>query len=521
MPDHIQKELEELRAENAMLRQKLDALLRKVFGTSSEKVDLDQLLLFEEQPVKKPEGDAQKQEGKQASPSKKPRKKRTPREATLPSNIEVEETILLPDEVKENPQDFSQIDEEVTTKLDYSPAKFIKVVIRRLKFVRRNVQEPNSNEEEQDFCIAPLPPSLKERSLLTPNLAAEIATNRFCDHLPYYRQEQHFLMRHKVHLPRSTMSQWMRDLASDYLVGIYEAMHQQMLEERYLQADETPIDYLDPGHGSTKKGYLWTLSQPNRNSSDGRGDIFYQWHLGRSANCLRQLLESESLKFTGVLQCDGYKAYNSYQRGRQEDLKLIGCWAHVRRKFVEAKSNKPKLTGWILKQIENLYHIESQLRKSVASSSERERVRLWQSLPIYNRLQKALWKLKSKANILPKSPLGKAINYALSEWGKLKPCFLDGLLEVDNNLIENGIRPTKLGAKNWLFMGSDSAGQTNAIWYSLIESIRRRQLNPRDYFVWLFEELPKIKVTKGTFAQYTPKTFAEKMKQQSRLKKAS
>ena len=193
----------------------------------------------------------------------------------------------------------------------------------------------------------------------------------------------------------------------------------------------------------------------------------------------------------------------------------------MRRKFVEAKADKPKLTGWILKQIASLYHIEAQLRKSRASASERERVRLWQSLPIYNRLQKALWKLKARTNILAKSPLGKAINYALSEWGKLKLCFLDGLLEMDNNLIENGIRPTKLGAKNWLFMGSESAGQINAIWYSLIESVRRRQLNPRDYLVWLFEELPKIQVTKGTFAQYTPRAYAEKMKRQSRFKKAS
>jgi transposase len=515
--DKLLAENARLLAENELLRQKVDLLIRKVFGASSEKIDLDQLLLFEIQEPKKSDGDGQEPEDK-PSPAKK-RTKRTNREATLPADLPVEETILIPDEVRECPGNYRQVSEEITTKLDYQPAQFRKLVTRRPKFVKRlaSIGDPEADR----FFIAPLPASIKERSLLTPRLAAEIATNRYCDHQPYYRQEQHFLMRHGVHLPRNTMSQWMGDLSRDYLSGIYEAMHLEMLAETYLQVDETPIDYLAPGHGSTKQGYLWTLARPDLKGADGRGDILYQWHPGRSAECLESLLEiPKQITFTGILQCDGYKAYETY-RSKSEDIELIGCWAHVRRKFFEAKDNKPKLTGWFLRQIGKLYHIESQLRSKRAGPAERERVRHWQSMPIYRRLGKALWKIKTTRKALPQSPLGKAINYALGQWPKLEACFKDGRLEIDNNLIENGIRPTKLGAKNWLFMGSEEAGQTNAIWYTLIESCRRRKIDPWKYLVWIFGELPEVKVIADTFAQYTPAAYAEKLRPPHHAKKTA
>jgi transposase len=507
-----------LTAENELLRQKVDMLCRKVFGTSSEKIDLNQMLLFDAQEAKKPEGDGPAPEV-EPSPAiiKAKRAKRISREATLPANLPVEETILIPDEVREHPEQYRQVSEEITTKLDYQPAQFKKLVTRRPKYVKRLVSLDDA--EADSFFIAPLPVSLKERSLLTPRLAAEIATNRFCDHQPYYRQEQHFLMRHGVHLPRNTMSQWMADLSDDYLSGIYRSMHEEMLLEKYLQADETPIEYLDPGGGKTSQGYLWTLSRPDHKSEDGRGDILYQWHASRAATCLESLLQTPSQTFCGILQCDGYQAYETYRKQR-EDVELIGCWAHVRRKFFEAKDHKPKLTAWFLRQIQNLYQIEAQLRQHRAGLAERERVRICQSLPIYRRLGKALWKIKAARHILPKSNLGKAIDYALGQWPKLERCFLDGRLEIDNNLIENGIRPTKLGAKNWLFMGSETAGQTNAIWYTLIESCRRRKVDPWKYLVWIFEELPKVKVTAGTFASYTPKAYAKSLSK-PRLKKTA
>ncbi|NJM38628.1 MAG: IS66 family transposase [Akkermansiaceae bacterium] len=272
---------------------------------------------------------------------------------------------------------------------------------------------------------------------------------------------------------------------------------------------QTPIDYLDPGGGKTQQGYLWTLIRPDLTTRQGRGDILYQWHPSRAATCLQSLLQTPNKTFIGILQCDGYQAYESYRKQR-ENVELIGCWAHVRRKFFEAKDHKPKLTAWFLRHIQNLYQIEAHLRQHRAGPAERERMRISQSLPIYRKLGKALWKIKNTRKVLPKSTLGKAIDYTLGQWPKLEACFSNGMLEIDNNLIENGIRPTKLGAKNWLFMGSEAAGQTNAIWYTLIESCRR-QIDPWKYLVWIFEELPRIKVTAETFANYTPQAYAKSL----------
>lgn len=406
VPEHITKELERLRKENArlaennirltaeneLLRQKVDMLCRKIFGSSSEKIDIDQLLLFDSQEAKKPAGDGPAPEVEPSpATTKVKRAKRISREATLPENLAVEETILLPDVVKAHPEYYRQVSEEITTKLDYQPAQFKKLITRRPKFVKRLARL--DDEQADSFFIAPLPNSLKERSLLTARLAAEIATNRYCDHQPYYRQEQHFLMRHGVHLPRNTMSHWMADLSDDYLSGIYRSMHEEMLLEKYLQADETPIEYLDPGGGKTQQGYLWTLSRPDHKSDDGRGDILYQWHASRAATCLQSLLQTARQTFCGILQCDGYQAYETYHKQR-EDIELIGCWAHVRRKFFEAKDHKPKLTAWFLRQIQNLYQIEAQLRQGRVAPAERERVRISQSLPIYR-----IWGQSSHDNI--------------------------------------------------------------------------------------------------------------------------
>ena len=235
-----------------------------------------------------------------------------------------------------------------------------------------------------------------------------------------------------------------------------------------------------------------------------------------------ELLRTPQQTFLGILQCDGYQAYQTYCN-KNEGLELIGCWAHVRRKFYEARAHKPKLSGWFLKQIQNLYQIEAKLREHAADPAERERVRHHESLPIYRRLGKALWKIKASHKVLPKNPLGIAIDYALGQWSKLKKCFRDGRLEIDNNLIENGIRPTAVGKKNWLFMGSEAAGQTNAIWYTLIESCRRRGLDAWGYLEWIFTELPTVKVTQNTFASYTPAAYAAMLSaaEKSALKEAA
>ncbi|NJM55375.1 MAG: IS66 family transposase [Verrucomicrobiae bacterium] len=192
--------------------------------------------------------------------------------------------------------------------------------------------------------------------------------------------------------------------------------------------------------------------------------------------------------FSGTLQCDGYQAYTSFQRQRAGPVRLAGCWAHVRRKFFEAKDRDPVVAAWILGQIGHLYGIERHLRAIGAGPALREAVRRAQSAPLVVRIRKALFALKPR--YLPQSGLGKAIAYALSQYKGLEIFLDDGHLEIDNNLVENAIRPTKLGAKNWLFIGAEGSGKTSAILYMIVESAKRHGLEPYSYLLHLLNALP-------------------------------
>ena len=180
----------------------------------------------------------------------------------------------------------------------------------------------------------------------------------------------------------------------------------------------------------------------------------------------------------------------------------MGCYAHVRWKFFEAQHQSPRLVGWILRQFAHLYQIEKQLRQTQASPVLREATRAWQSHPIHQRLKKLLDRLALRRPILPESNLGKAITYTLNQWPNLQTYLADGRVEIDNNLIENAIRPTKLGAKNWLFIGREDAGEKSAILYTLVENSRRLGINPRDYFEDVLTRLPGMLASEA--ASLTP-----------------
>ena len=191
--------------------------------------------------------------------------------------------------------------------------------------------------------IAPLPGSLLERSIVTPGLLAQIVVSKYCDHVPLYRQESIYWSRHEVWLPRQTMAEWM-GLAADWLKPVYRQIREEALEGGYLQIDETPIRYLEPGHGKAKLGYLWTYGAP-------RQEIVFHWETSRAAACLNNIIHGN---FSGTLQSDGYQAYRSFARDRGEAIVLAGCMAHVRRKFYEAKEQSPSVAGWILRQMQHL-----------------------------------------------------------------------------------------------------------------------------------------------------------------------
>lgn len=482
----LEAELSEARLENKLLREKVDLLARMIYGQKSEKIDLGQLSLLQGLAPKKAEAPAAVEPD--AGAAKKTKARRNPQGPRLPENLPVKEVMLDPDEVKAEPEQWRLMGQEVSDQLDYEPARFCKRRLIRRKYVRR----------DQPFAppvIAPLPPGLQERCLATPDLIAQVVASKYADHLPLYRQEQIYKRRHGVSIPRQTLCRWV-SLAAYWLKPVYDEIIRQQQGRPYLQVDETPIRYLEPGKGKAGQGYFWVSSEPG-------GDVIYHWHPSRAADCINKVIHAD---FSGTLQCDGYRAYVSFQKQRAGPIELAACWAHARRKFFEAKERDPTIIAWILRQIAGLYQIEKRLRKHKAGPALRTAVRASESAPILKRIKRAL--IIFKPRYLPKSKLGKAIDYALGQWQGLEVFANNGKVEIDNNLVENAIRPSAIGKKNWLFIGSEESGQTSAILYTIIESAKRHKLEPYTYILHLLNKLPKA--TNHQIPQFTPKAIAKK-----------
>ena len=482
-----------------LLKEKVDLLIRRLFGAKSEKLDVAQLeLLLKEADLGKADASAEKAEAAPITGLLKPvskGKRKTERRERWPEDLPVEREIIEPEEVIAQPEAFRCIGEEISETLDYRPAKFFRHQIIRRKFV--SLQAPLLPP-----VIASLPASLLERCIAAPGLLAQITISKFCDHLPLYRQEQIYWNRHEVWLPRQSMARWM-GLVSEWLKPIYVEMKFQLMSGPYLQVDETPIKYLDPGNGKTAQGYLWVAHRPG-------GDVIYEWYTTRAASCLERLI---SIDFTGTVQCDGYSAYDRFAGRRGADgraLILAGCWAHARRGFFEAKESAPKEAGWILVQIWHLYQIEAALRQQGAGVALRDAFRSSQSRPITQRIREALDRWQKAQRFLPQSSMGKAISYALGQWESLEIYLQDAQIEIDNNLVENAIRPTALGKKNWLFFGDAHAGERSAVIYSIIESCRRNGVEAYTYLCDVLTRLPSM--TNWQIKDITPKAWANSRK---------
>jgi transposase len=504
----LTEEVKTLREENGLLRQKLDLVIRQMLGKKSEQLDPAQLELLlsglDDQPGK-PEASTAPEGLVEATPQKLKSRVKA-RKIRYPQDLPVEEHLIIPEPVKACPQAWRRIGQEVSEQLDYQPGRFLRQRTIRPKYTR--IANPVAPP-----IIAALPPRLIDGGLASPGLIASILISKYCDHLPLYRQQKIFRERHQVHLPRQTMARWVQ-AAADWLQPVYQQIQKEIFSTGYAQLDETPIDFLDPGHGKTRQGYLWAARRP-------QGDTLYQWCDNRSHHCLKTLVPAD---FTGTLQCDGYQAYQTFIKSRQQlnqiepnqQLTTIGCWAHARRRFNDAlqAGEAPKHSGWILRQIQHLYRIESQLRQSRAGPALRQALRASQSRPHLHRLEKILNHWQQTNRHLPKSYMGRAIAYALGQWSTLTGYLRDGRFEIDNNLVENAIRPTKLGAKNWLFIGSREAGTHSAIIYTLIESARNRGLEPYAYLKELLTRLPAM--TNHQIKDVTPRAWSEAQRQTQR-----
>jgi hypothetical protein len=343
--------------------------------------------------------------------------------------------------------------------------------------------------------IAKLPRCLLE-GILTAGLLAQVLTAKYCDHLPLYRQESIYRSRHGVELSRQLMAQWV-GVAADWLGLVYAKMRSEVMASGYVQVDETPIRYLAPGNGRTKTGYFWTMHRPE-------GDVIFDWQTSRAAECLEKIIPVD---FRGTIQCDGYAAYDAFARTRPGQIALAGCWTHVRRKFVEAGEHAPRAVRLVLRLMQNLYRLEARLRQTRAGPKLKAIARHRAARPVIARLHQLLLTWKKKRSYLPQSAMGKAIDYALGEWSSLLLYLEDGRLEIDTNLVENAIRPTAIGKKNWLFIGEANAGDRSAVIYTVIESCRRRGLDPYAYLRDLFTRLPSA--TNQQIKELTPEGWAK------------
>jgi transposase len=479
-----------LRQENDLLRERINLILKKLFGSSSEKLDPAQLeLLLDPDAAKKaPAADGQEDVPAAEPEAPKVASKRSPRDL---SNLEVREEVIVPEPVKANPDGFRQIDEVVTDRFDYQPAKiFIKRTVRPV-FVPR--KDPDAVPIK-----APAPPTIAPGLLATPELIAHVLVAKYCDHLPLYRQEMIFRSRFGVELRRNTLCNWV-SLAADALEPIYKLIHAGLLERNYLQADETPVRYLDPGRGKCGQGYFWVLRGPPPPGSPAGDDIFFQWHPSRAASCLEALLGPD---LHAVLQVDGYNAYVSHAAPK-EGIMLISCWSHARRKFTEALDAGYALAAGPIAAIAKLYQIETDLRKSGASDEQRLAVRQAEALPLLATIKRDLIALRERPEVLPKGALGKAVTYTLVLWERLLRYTSDGRLEIDNNGIENAIRPIAVGRNNWLFVGGEETGQRSAILFTLLENAKRHGHNPEVYLADVLTRLATM-TTRDDLGQLLP-----------------
>ena len=462
-----------IEAENKVLREKVQFLMKRLFGRSSEKLDPAQLQLMLD--MLGGSGEPPDDDPPPPPPASKPRARRA-RKPRIPEHLPTEDVIIEPDEVKENPSAYERIGEEVAQELDVVPARYFRRRIIRPKYKKKAART-------QVPLIAPLPPRLVDGGYASAGLLADIVVNKYLYHLPLYRQEQMFA-RHQIDLSRKTMADWV-EATANWLCPIYDRIRAELQRSGYLQADETPVRYNLAEGGGSGQGYFWVYHHPPPPGLNG-GNILFEWHTSRAGACMKDMLDT----FHGTVQCDAYVGYGSFAKGRDQ-LTLAGCWAHARRYFFEARDEKPALADWFLHQIQLLYRVERELRENTCGPQGRMARRSSESGMILRRIQRVLDRKCRQP--LPGSRIGKAMAYALSHWTLLMRYVEDGRLEIDNNRVENAIRPTAVGKKNWLFIGHPDAGQRSAIIYTILATCRTHGIDPWEYLHDVLSRLPAMK----------------------------
>lgn len=322
---------------------------------------------------------------------------------------------------------------------------------------------------------APMPPAIVAKGVCSDALIAYVICAKYLDHRPLYRVQQEFL-RLGANISRPVLSDAVA-AAALALQPLWRLIGAGLAGGDYLQVDETPVNVLDPEvKGKAAKGWLWVYHRPG-------GDVFFDFRTGRDRARPAELLKD----FHGTLQSDGYSVYEALGN-RNPEWKRLGCLAHARRKFHEALGDQPEWAKWFLRQMGQLYLIERQLREAGAGPAQRLARRQQDAKPVLATIHQKLVELEPA--VLPKSPLGKAVRYALGQWEYLQAYVEDGRYEIDQNLVENALRPSCVGKKNWLFIGHPDAGWRSAVLYTMIINCRRHNLDPLAWLTDVFQRLP-------------------------------
>ncbi len=389
----------------------------------------------------------------------------------FPESLEREIVIIDP---SQNLEGYKVIGEETNEVLVMVPASF---KVRRTVRRKWALTDP-SQTDKKGVLIAPIPSRTVNRGLFDESVLAHLLTSKFVDHLPLYRQRQMF-RRIGLEIPASTLTD-NTNAACRALTPIYNALKRETLANLYVQADETRMEVLENGSkkGSTHRGFMWAYHAP----ADGL--VFFDYRPGRNKSGPAEILAN----YAGVVQTDAYEVYRSLF-GKNRAIKHYYCMAHIRRKFDEAAGYDRERATWAVTRIAKLYAVEKHIREAEPTLSENLIVekRVAESQPILRELHD--WMLAEYPEVLPSSPIGKAIAYALPLMDSMKMYTLHGQLQIDNNLIENAIRPIALGRKNYLFAGTHATAQNAAMIYSLFATCKKHGVNPHD---WLLDVLRKL-----------------------------
>ena len=387
-----------------------------------------------------------------------------PSRQPLPAHLERVVQVIEPEE---DVTGLISIGKEVTEELEYTPAKLFVRQFVRVKYVKQQ-------GEKTKVLIGKLPERPLPKCIAGPQLLAALIIAKFIDHLPLYRQSQMF-KRLGVDIADATICGWV-NATGRLLKALYEAHKKKVLLSIYLMADETPVRVLESDSpGSTHKGYYWAYYDPVSKL------VLFDYRPGRGKEGPRQILKN----FKGHLQTDGYAVYDEY--GSKTGITLMHCWAHARRKFVDAQDNDSQRADYVLAEIQKLYALERELKQTNAEEKQVVAMRKEKAAPVIAGLKQ--WMITNRPEVMPTSVIGKAIDYTLSRIDALKVYTTDAKLQIDNNLVENSIRPIAIGRKNYLFAGSHQAAENAAIFYSLFATCKAQGINP---YTWLAETLKKI-----------------------------